>query len=146
MLQLLTEPAWQRFIAKHSVSDEAGAANYIEERLLPSYANDRGLWVMQLESDAQPIGICGLVKRPYLEETDLGFALLEKYWGLGYAAEASSAVINYARDELQLSRLWAITTPGNQQSIQLLKKLGFVFEREIENPEKEQVSLFELLL
>jgi RimJ/RimL family protein N-acetyltransferase len=43
-----------------------------------------------------PIGICGLVKRNYLDDIDLGYALLPRYWGQGYAYEAAKAVLDYA--------------------------------------------------
>lgn len=146
MLKLLSEPAWREFIVDHDVTDEIGAKAYLQERILSGYRDGRGLWLMQLRETLVPIGICGLVRRPFLEHTDLGFALLAEYQTAGYAAEASRAVINYAREQLGLQTLLAITVPHNTKSIQLLQRLGFSFSEQTTNPDGESLSLFRLEL
>lgn len=146
MLSLLSEPAWREFIVDHDVTDEEGAKAYLEQRIMPGYREGRGLWLMLLKGSALPIGICGLVKRPFLEHTDLGFALLADYRGAGYASEASRAVLQYARDQLALRTLLAITVPHNQHSIQLLQRLGFAFAEETSNPDGEALSVFRIEL
>jgi RimJ/RimL family protein N-acetyltransferase len=75
----------------------------------------------------QLIGLVGLVKRDYLPEPDLGFALLDAYAGHGLAHEAACAVLPLAR-ALGLKRLLAITDPDNHRSIALLQRLGFQLE------------------
>ncbi|MDA0689145.1 MAG: GNAT family N-acetyltransferase [Proteobacteria bacterium] len=146
MLSLLSEPAWREFIVDHDVTDEIGARTYLQERILPGYREGRGLWLMQLRETSVPIGICGLVRRPFLEHTDLGFALLADYRAEGYAAEAARAVIDYARKQLGLQTLLAITVPHNTKSIQLLQRLGFSFSEQTTNPDGEALSLFRLEL
>jgi RimJ/RimL family protein N-acetyltransferase len=76
---------------------------------------------------SQPIGLVGLVKRDYLPEPDLGFALLDAYAGRGLAYEAAGAVLPLARAR-GLKRLLAITDPDNRRSIALLHRLGFELE------------------
>jgi RimJ/RimL family protein N-acetyltransferase len=71
------------------------------------------------------------VKRDFLADVDIGFALLPGFWGQGYAYEAASAVMEHAKGALGLKRLVAITNPDNQSSIRLLEKLGFQFDRMI---------------
>jgi len=88
MLKLLTEPAWRK-ISQHEVKCEASALRYMEEHILPPYREALGFWVVVFRDTQQPIGICGLVKRPYLEKYDLGFAFLEEVWGTGVAKEAA---------------------------------------------------------
>ena len=75
----------------------------------------------------QPVGLVGLVKRDYLPEPDLGFALLDAYAGRGLAYEAACAVLSLARAR-KLTRLLAITDPDNRRSIALLQRLGFELE------------------
>ncbi|MCG8414270.1 MAG: GNAT family N-acetyltransferase [Pseudomonadales bacterium] len=146
MLQLLTEPAWQKFISKHEVSDVEGAINHLKERIFPGYEEGKGFWVVIEKSENKPVGICGLVKRPYLSETDLGFAFLEKYWGTGFARESAMAVMDYGKDTLKLKRLLAITLQENVRSVALLKKLGFVFSDTFIDPEGEEVAMYEKTL
>ncbi len=73
--------------------------------------------------------MCGLLKRESLDDPGIGFAFLPAFWGNGYAYEAASAVMDYAKAVLCLSRILAITVEGNFGSIRILEKLGMQFER-----------------
>lgn len=58
-------------------------------------------------------------------EVELAFAFGKRFWGQGYAYEASQAMIRYAFDELKLRRLVNGTGDENQRSINLHRRLGF---------------------
>jgi RimJ/RimL family protein N-acetyltransferase len=73
--------------------------------------------------------MCGLIKRDTLEDVDLGFAFLSRFWGHGYAYESAAAVMSYAKTRLSIDRILAITSPNNEASSKLLRKLGFTLER-----------------
>ena len=75
--------------------------------------------------------MCGLVKRDGLDDPDVGFAFLSRYWSKGYAVESAGAVLSYAVEVLHLERIVAITSPDNWSSIAVLEKIGFKFERMI---------------
>ena len=96
--------------------------------------------LVELQSDSTPIGICGLIKRDSLDEVDLGFGYLPAYEAQGYGSEAAGSFVAFAKQELRLQRLVAITTSDNTPSIKLLEKQGFRFERIHENL-SEQVTL-----
>lgn len=90
-----------------------------------------------------PIGICGLIKRDFLEDVDIGFAFLPQFRGKGYAYESASAVMAYGKSAFSLNRLVAIISPDNYDSTKLLEKLGFNFERMIKLPDDSaEVKLF----
>ena len=74
------------------------------------------------------------MKRETLEWVDIGFALLRRFCGHGYAWEAATAVMEHGRTVLKLSRIVAVTMPGNCNSIRLLEKLGLQFEAKIVLP------------
>ena len=68
------------------------ARRYIEDGPLASYARyGFGLWLVELKPGGEPAGICGLLKRDTLPDVDLGYALLQRFWGKGYAREAAAA-------------------------------------------------------
>ena len=58
------------------------------------------------------------------------------------AYEAAAAVLRYARSALGLTRILAITSPGNAASIELLQKLGFRFERRQRLSADDEVNVF----
>jgi RimJ/RimL family protein N-acetyltransferase/catechol 2,3-dioxygenase-like lactoylglutathione lyase family enzyme len=124
--QLVNQPSWLANIGERNIRSAADAAAIIRDRFIPNYqAWGYGMYVVERTADRTPVGICGLVKRDTLPDPDLGFALLEAHWGQGYAAEASRAVLDHARDRLHLRRLLAILTATNERSRRLLLKLGF---------------------
>jgi RimJ/RimL family protein N-acetyltransferase len=130
VLGLLNEPSFLLHIGDKGVRTEDEARRYIADGPLASYARSGyGLYVVELREGRSPIGICGLLKRDWLEDVDLGFALLPPYWGHGYAFEAAAAVLAQGRGQFGLRRIVAITSLENEPSIRLLGKLGFRFER-----------------
>jgi [ribosomal protein S5]-alanine N-acetyltransferase len=130
ILELLNEPAFLRDIGDKQVRSLEGAHAYIESGPRASYRDQGfGLLRVELQPTAEPIGICGLLKRDFLEHPDLGYAVLERHWSKGYAFEAASAIMRYAADELKLNTVLAITAPENPTSIRVLEKLGFRFDR-----------------
>lgn len=126
MLELLNEPSFLRYIGDRGVRTLDDATAYILNGPVASYQRHGfGLYLTLLKQEAVPIGICGLLKRDTLPDADLGFAFVPRAWRRGYALESTAAVLAYARRELGLRRIAAITSPDNDASISLLEKLGF---------------------
>lgn len=128
ILELLNEPAWGRFIGDRGVRTLDDARAYIAAGPVSMYASHGfGLGAVEVKESGVPVGICGLIKRDTLPDVDLGFALLERFWGHGYAQEIAAVVLAHGRATLKLPRILAITAPDNVRSMQLLEKLGFRF-------------------
>lgn len=135
ILELLNEPAFIENVADRELRTEADAARYLAEKILPSYERlGFGFYRVSLKQSESAIGICGLVKRDTLEQADVGFAVLTRYCGQGYAFEAAAAVMEYGRTALGLACICGVTAPGNRTSIHLLEKLGLKFQRKIHLP------------
>ena len=146
ILELVNEPGWLRFIGDKGVRNLDDARNYIRQGPMASYARHGfGLYVVSVKGDATPIGTCGLLKRDTLPDVDIGYALLERYRGHGYAHEAAAGMIEHARGKLGLTRIMAITNPDNEASGKVLTKIGMRFETMMRLTEKEApVKLFAL--
>jgi [ribosomal protein S5]-alanine N-acetyltransferase len=146
VVELLNEASFLRYIGDKGVRTEADACRYLEAGPLASYARHGfGLYRVGLKHSGEPIGMCGLLKRDWLEDVDIGFAFLPRFWRKGYGLEAAAAVLAHARDGLGLRRVVAITSPDNAASIGLLEKLGFRFERMARPSEGEpEVRVFGL--
>jgi RimJ/RimL family protein N-acetyltransferase len=135
ILELLNEPAFIQNIADRGVRTIADARVYIEIGPIASYEKfGFGLYLVELKESDIPIGMCGLLKRDYLEDIDIGYAFLERFWSKGYAYESASAVMGYARNILKLRRVVATTTLDNQGSIRVREKMGFKFDKIITLP------------
>ena len=135
MLEVLNEPAFIANVADRQVRTIADATEFINERIRPSYTqNGFGFYVVELKETGEPVGISGLVKRETIEDVDIGFSTLRKYWGMGYAFEAASALMEHGRTVHRLPRIVGVTAPHNHASARLLEKLGLRYERMVHLP------------
>jgi RimJ/RimL family protein N-acetyltransferase len=132
ILELLNEPSWLQFIGDKGIKTLADAERYIQDVLVGMYARlGFGLYLVESTDSGESLGMCGLIKRDSLQDVDLGFAFLSRFWRHGYAYESARAVMSHAKLRLGLDRVVAITLPTNQAASQLLQKLGFTLERTI---------------
>jgi len=97
----------------------------------------KGIWWAICDKAEQTfLGACGYYE--YEQEhrrIEIGYWLLPKYWGKGYAQEALKEVIRYAFDELQVERIEAYVETGNSPSDKALLKQGFLYEGTMRNCE-----------
>jgi RimJ/RimL family protein N-acetyltransferase len=144
ILELLNEPSFIRYIGDKQVRNLDDARKYIADGPVRSYQqNGFGLNLVQLKSVTTPIGICGVLKRDTLPDPDIGFAFLPAFWNQGYAFESAAAVMRHAREDLEMHRLLAITSPDNEASEKLLLKIGFRFARLVQlADDSPEVKLF----
>lgn len=139
ILELLNEPDFIRNIGDREVRTLEDARRYIQHGPMVSYSQHGfGLFLVELRDSGTPVGICGLLKRDYLQDVDVGFALRESYRGQGYASEAAQAAMRHGREVLGISRIVAITSPDNHASMNVLRKLGLEFERSIRIPDQSR--------
>ena len=146
IVELLNTESWIKYIGDRNVKTKEQAKLYLENGPLKSYKeNGFGLYLVEQKSNHQSIGMCGLIKRGYLNQADLGFAFLDQFTGQGYAFESSIKILELAKETLHMSRILAITIPDNLSSIKLLEKIGFKFQNEILQAESNEVlSLYEI--
>lgn len=131
IFRLLNEPSFIQNIGDKGVRTIDDARLYILNGPMASYQKfGFGLWLVETKDSAEPVGICGLLKRDQLEDIDIGYALLPRFFGKGYAVESVSGVMDYAKT-LGFSRVVAIVNADNQSSIRVLEKVGFEFEKMI---------------
>jgi RimJ/RimL family protein N-acetyltransferase len=129
VLELVNDPAWLQYIGDKHVHNLEDARSYIRKGPLDMYAKlGFGLYLVTFKTGLR-IGLCGLIKRDSLEDVDLGFALLPRHRGRGYAQEAASAVLDYGKKTFGIKRIVAITSPDNLHSIRVLESIGFIYEQ-----------------
>ena len=144
IIRLLNEPSFVEYIGDKGVRTVEEANQYLINGPMDSYERyGHGLNIVELKETGEPIGMCGLVRREYLDDADIGIAFLEQYWSKGYAMESAEAVLKHAQETLGLDRIVAIVTPKNYSSINLLEKVGLTFERMIRlSDDDEELKFF----
>jgi RimJ/RimL family protein N-acetyltransferase len=85
-------------------------------------------WPLFEIKSEQFVGCCGLrpwASTPNEKNFELGFHIVKRHWGKGYATEAAKGAIKYGHDKLHLIKLYAGHHPQNASSKKILLKLGF---------------------
>ncbi len=127
--ELLNTEGWLNFIGNRNIATDEDAQAYINRITGSPHIH---YWKVSLANTAQTIGIVTFIERDHLPHPDIGFAFLPRYFGKGYAREATRAVIETMRKENKIEGLVAIVLPHNTSSIRLLTALDFRFEKDIE--------------
>ena len=146
--ELVNDPTWIANIRDTGIhSVEAAREAILNTQIAAQNKDGFSFYLVRHQNNNETMGICGLKKRDFLNDVDLGYAFLPRYAGHGYALEAATAVVQYARTILHLQKLAAITSPSNNRSNHLLQKLGFNLEQELVLPgEERSTNLYGLVL
>lgn len=115
---------------------EAGVARTLMYR--QKYGGRLGVFTAELRATGEFMGWFHLrPDRADLDNTkdlELGYRLKKKFWGAGYATEASRALIDKAFGELGADSVFAVTDKENAASRRVMEKCGLAFEREYDDP------------
>jgi RimJ/RimL family protein N-acetyltransferase len=85
-----------------------------------------GLWLVFLKETGKLIGRAGIENRLIdgNQCQEIGYLIGKPWQQQGFAYEACSAIVDYAKEELDIERLFLCTHKKNNPSAQLAKKLG----------------------
>lgn len=130
MFELDSNPDVHKFLGNNPIKTREESRDTIKF-IRQQYADyGIGRWAMIEKQTNNFIGWNGF---KFITETinnhtqyyDLGYRMIQKYWGKGYATEATKACLNYGITELKLTPIYAITTIDNTASGNVLIKTGF---------------------
>jgi RimJ/RimL family protein N-acetyltransferase len=145
--EYLADPQVMRFLGGETVPPEEAPA--VLQKWLDRWdANGVGHFVIERREDGAFLGRSGILvwdTRTWTHSSfaeagehaqpELGWTLVRRHWGHGYATEASRAVRDWARRERGIGRLISLVNPANAASQRVAERLGA-------RPE-ETVSLFD---
>jgi ribosomal-protein-alanine N-acetyltransferase len=120
----------RRFVGGNPLSMEEAQRRFTNA--LKPVSGKLNMWATVFKPEGKYIGRCGIY--PHLahdgntipDEASLGLYMTREYWGRGLATEASNAFIRFGFEVLELTRIVALVQVGNDASVRVLKKLGFV--------------------
>ena len=90
-----------------------------------------GRWAMVEKETGNFIGWTGFkfnieTRNGHANYYDLGYRMMPKYWGKGYATEAARACMDFGINQLNLSPIYASAEFENKGSKNVLIKTGFI--------------------
>ncbi|MCB0641316.1 MAG: GNAT family N-acetyltransferase [Phaeodactylibacter sp.] len=129
LLEMNTDPAVRRYLPFPMSESLEGCLQDVQGVQQQYKVHGIGRWSMELKTTGEFIGWTGL---KYMTETtngrihhhDLGYRLLQRYWGHGYASESAIASAEYGFEVLQLQQIFGVAMVGNAASKRVLEKSG----------------------
>jgi RimJ/RimL family protein N-acetyltransferase len=107
-----------------------GEARLIIQFIRKQYVdNGVGRWAVIEKETGEFVGWAGLKLvteeiNNHINYYDLGYRLLQKHWGKGYATEAASVSLHYAFNQLKAKKVFAMADIRNLASKNVLLKVG----------------------
>jgi [ribosomal protein S5]-alanine N-acetyltransferase len=109
-------------------------ADEVEEKLHAEIEREQTAgvqyWALFERQGGGFVGCCGLrpwVYTPGEANVELGFHIVKRCWGRGFALEAAEGALDLGWRELRLAKIYAGHHPDNHASRHILEKLGFTF-------------------
>ncbi len=102
-----------------------------------------GYWMGELLETREAIGWFVLNNIQDTDEVEIGYRLLEKFWGHGYATEGAQVLLHHGFSSLGLENIIGITHTDNIASKQVLLKIGLI-EKGTRFYYNQDVAYFEL--
>lgn len=113
---------------RHRTIDDS--ADFIK-KVIRAYkkGEDNLVWGIEYIKEHKFIGSVGLHNLDKANRNaELGYVVSHLYKDRGIATEASSEIVRYGIEELQLHRIYARVFPENRPSARVLEKMGFIKE------------------
>jgi len=127
------DPGVRGYVGGHPRKREDAERKFNNE--LPYMEPGLGMRATVLKSNGLYIGRCGIYPHfnpdgeVFPDEASLGYYIASGYQGRGFAIEAASAFVKFGFEELHLNRIVTTVQVGNDASVHILEKLGFVLIR-----------------
>ncbi len=120
------------YLGKHPIKTLKEAEDIIRFIRNQYKTNGIGRWAVINKSTNQFMGWSGLKYEQELREGfsyyDLGYRLIKRYWGQGFATETAMASLEYGFNTLNLKEVCAAADINNNASNIILQKIGLQFK------------------
>lgn len=103
---------------------------YLEEEWIKRNAVSHNSIVFGLECESALVGTAGLTGIDWVNRSaEYGIGIYDpKFWNRGIGTEATSLVLKYAFEYLNLNRVWLRVLEYNRRAIRVYEKCGFIQE------------------
>lgn len=129
LYEMLSDAEVAKFDYFYPVGSKAEAIKFIERYKNELKENEEITWGIILKETNKLIGTCCLGDFDEgARRAEIGYDIAQAKWGKGYATESLEAVINFGFNVMNLNRIEATITPGNNASVKVLQKLNFIQE------------------
>jgi len=131
MFELDSDPDVHKYLRRPVMSIDESRA--IIEAVRQQYVDyGIGRWAMVNKLTNEFMGWTGLKfvtesRNNHTQFYDLGYRIIKRYWGNGYATESSIASLRYGFEEMKLNEIYGMADMNNLASRRVLEKAGLKY-------------------
>jgi ribosomal-protein-alanine N-acetyltransferase len=128
--ELDSDPEVHRYLGNKTVTTLQQCHDTISFLQKQYIENGIGRWAVVEKESGEFIGWSGIklvteTFNNHINYYDLGYRLIRRFWGKGYASESAYATRDYAFEKLGVKELFAAAHTGNVPSNKIILKCGF---------------------
>ena len=123
-LTLVGDAAAMRYIGTGRTLNREEAWQQITTILGHWHLRGYGLWAVEEKTSGKLVGRVGLYNPEGWPGLEVGWALIPRFQGQGYATEAAMASLDFAFGEVGADEIISCIQPGNAPSIAVAERLG----------------------
>jgi ribosomal-protein-alanine N-acetyltransferase len=131
--EFFTTPETTEFLKVHVLdTPEQSATQWIERQMIRYVNHEYGLQGLFDRKEGHFIGLCGLIRQEVEGHTEIevGYHVLKRHWGKGYAPEAAKLFLNYGFDHGVSDSLVSLIDINNIKSQRVADKNGLTRGRQ----------------
>ncbi len=126
-----SDPEVAKYMFWTSHNDIEKTKKWISFELNQIPKNDWYRFAILLKDTNDLIGTGLIYYEEEVNSWETGYNLGRKYWGNGYATEAMKEILSFAKNELHLKEIVGRYAKENPASGNVMRKLGFLYEKDI---------------
>lgn len=132
MFELDSSPEVHKYLGGNTISRIEQAQEVIEMIRKQYVENGIGRWAVIEKQTGSFVGWSGLkfikeFENNHINFYDVGYRLMPKYWGKGYATESAKAALKYGFETLGATEIFGSAHIENTKSRRALEKCGLTF-------------------
>lgn len=132
MFELDSDPDVHKYLGNQPLQKSEHSLEII--RFIRKQYEDNGIgrWAMINKDNNEFMGWTGLklmkdLTNYHINYYDLGYRLIKRFWGQGYATESAKACISYGFNQMKLNEIYAMADVNNKGSRNVLEKSGLTY-------------------
>ncbi len=135
------------FLESLGLNSNLEISAHLIKKQMERYAEQRfGLQAIIDKRTNHFVGICGLLTQHVdgIKETEVGYHMIKKYWGQGFAPEAAKLFIDYAFANNLTDSVISVIDLGNKKSQRVAEKNGLTIDKQTKWVNNDDVYIYRI--
>ena len=136
---------WVSWLPHNSLNDVCEWLKEIswEHDVTGDSPRDNYIWGFAIKQTGELFGSGGLIWEKSCHLYQVGYNIMKSHWNHGYTTEAMRCILDFAVKNLGIKRVAGGHAKENLTSAKVIKKLGFVYDRDDITPHVDGVRFFD---